>query len=277
MSCGPIETIAMADIAELEPGKPLDPVACDNRPLRHVPGAPANHAAGFGEVFVGLLQESNPSEAIYGAEWESLYTNNGSDGVGAALKDAVELFETSANGVILDHRTGTGGTILAPAILWNFAVPRRPLTFFQTRQRAEDEQPSLAEGLALFEAGLDDGGVDFAGGFAPTSMPVALLITEDVSASDWLPLGLKDAAPNVRIFGPFQTNGGFSTRYQLSYWLGLSFVMASGDSFVADGTSLNGTGVEPDEVVLPRQSDLLSGVDSVFEAALDWVRSEVTP
>ena len=48
--------------------------------------------------------------------------------------------------------------------------------------------------------------------------------------------------------------------------------LASGDTFVASGETLNGHGVEPDIVVLPRQSDLSQGRDSVFEAALAWVR-----
>ena len=33
----------------------------------------------------------------------------------------------------------------------------------------------------------------------------------------------------------------------------------------------------PDEIVLPKQSDLLVGKDTVYEAALAWVRSELKP
>jgi len=109
-----------------------------------------------------------------------------------------------------------------------------------------------------------------------TDVPVALLLTEDVSASDWLPQGMK-GGQNVRLFAPFQTNGGFSTRYSLGYWLSMSYVMAVGDDILADGTTHNGRGVDPDVVVLPRQSDLLAGKDSVYEAALAWVRAGLAP
>ena len=209
-------------------------------------------------------------------EWESLSTTNGQDGVGAALSAAVQSFTSeAAAGVIFDHRTGTGGTLIGPAIVWNFAVQNHPISLMHTRQRAEDEQPSLSEGLAIFDQALAQGWVDHAGSSFPTTMPVALLITEDVSASDWLPLGMKNAGPNVRIFGPYQTNGGFSTRFILGYWLGVNYVLASGDTFLPDGSTANGTGVEPDVVVLPLQSDLLAGKDTVFEAALSWVRQEL--
>src|SRR5262249_34050931 len=109
-----------------------------------------------------------------------------------------------------------------------------------------------------------------------TDVPVALLLTEDVSASDWLPLGMK-GAPKAKLFGPFQTNGAFSTRYSFGYWLSMSYVAASGDTFVVDGTTQNGRGVEPDVIVLPKQSDLIAGRDSVYEAALAWVRKELKP
>ena len=46
---------------------------------------------------------------------------------------------------------------------------------------------------------------------------------------------------------------------------------------VADGTTHNGHGVLPDEVVFPKQSDLMVGKDSVFEAALQWVRGGLKP
>ncbi len=275
-TCGAVETINLSDIPYDEVGTPFDHVRCDNRPLRHVPGAPPSHAGEYYDVFSGLLNESNPTERIYGVEWESLSTMNGQDGMGAALSGAVQsLNDEAAAAVIFDHRTGTGGTLVGPAIIWNFAVQKHPISLMSTRQRAEDEQPSLTEGQAIFNQALAQGWVDVAGSSFPTTMPVALLITEDVSASDWLPLGMKDAGTNVRIFGPYQTNGGFSTRFILGYWLGINYVLASGDTFLPDGSTANGRGVEPDVVVLPRQSDLLAGKDTVFEAALSWVRQEL--
>lgn len=274
-TCGELEVISLADVPVLGPDETAGYVACDNRPLRHVPDAPADHGGPGSGVFFGVLDESDDVENIYGVEWQSLYTTDGNDGVGQNLRSAISAIEDdAASGVILDHRTGNGGTFGGPAIIWEWAVARKPLTFFQDRQLANAEQPSLAVGAELFQAAIADDDVIYAGGTSPTTIPIALLITEDVSASDWLPLGLK-GAPNVRIFGPYETNGGFSTRFQLSYHLGLSVVLASGDSFIASGFTHNGTGVSPDVVVLPKQSDLLAGVDTVHAAALEWIREEL--
>ena len=276
-TCGEPEIISIADLPPDAPDAPVGSVACDNRPVRHLPDSPANHGneAPSG-VYSGIVIESDETEKIYGLEWESLYTSNGSDGVGAGLKQAVNTWKNEgARGVILDHRTGTGGTIEAPKILWNFAVPRRANDHYDDRQRAEDEQPTLEDGKALFDAAKSKNLVNYAGSNNPnTDVPVALLLTEDVSASDWLPLGMK-GAPKVKLFAPFETNGAFSTRYAFGYWLGMSYVIAVGDTYLPDGSTANGRGVSPDVVVLPKQSDLLVGKDTVYEAALAWVRSEL--
>lgn len=273
-TCGDVETVSIRDIPFDEPGAPFDFVACDNRPLRHLPTSPEDHQGQSTDVFVGPVNEADAEELIYGAEWESLSTTSGQDGVGPGLKAAINTFiNDGAKGVILDHRLGTGGTLAGPEIIWDFAVSKKPLTFTQGRPFAEAEQPSLAEGLELFNLAIDQNYVAYAGSSNPTTIPVALLITQDVSASDWLPLGLK-GAPNVRIFGPYETNGAFSTRYQLGYWFGMNYVLATGDSFVASGDTQAGKGVAPDDVVLPLQSDLHEGRDTVFEAALAWVRAE---
>lgn len=278
-TCGDPETISIADLPPDPPDTPVGSVACDNRPLRHLPDSPANHQnSSPNGVYSGIVVESNEEEKIFGLEWESLYTSNGNDGIGAGLKQAVNTWKNQgARGVILDHRTGTGGTIAAPKILWDYAVPRRANDHYDDRQRAEDEQPSLAEGKALFDLAKEKAQVNFAGSNNPvTDVPVALLLTEDVSASDWLPLGMK-GAPKVKLFAPFETNGAFSTRYSFGYWLGMTYVIAVGDTFLPDGSTANGTGVSPDVVVLPKQSDLLAGKDTVYEAALAWVRQELAP
>ena len=55
------------------------------------------------------------------------------------------------------------------------------------------------------------------------------------------------------------------------------FNIASGDFVATDRTTRIGYGVTPDEDILPRQSDLMKGKDTVYEAALAWVRSELKP
>jgi hypothetical protein len=275
-TCGPVETIEIGSLPEDPPGTPFDGVSCDNRPIRHLASAPKNHATGD-TVYSGLVNEANPGEKIYGLEWESLYTTNELDGVAPDLNAAVSAWSADATGVILDHRTGFGGTILAPEILWNFAVLYHANDLYVDRTFAGEEQPKPDAAQAFFQAALNGPLMQYAGSGNPhTSVPVALLLTEDVSASDWLPQGMK-GSPSVRLFAPFQTNGGFSTRYSFGYWLGLGYIVAVGDDILPDGTTHNGRGVEPDVVVLPKQSDLLTGKDTVFEAGLAWVRAWQKP
>src|SRR5262249_36894243 len=102
------------------------------------------------------------------------------------------------------------------------------------------------------------------------------ILHRDGSASDYMPFGMK-GAPKVRIFAPHATAGAFSTYVELSSWGGLYYQIASGDTIAADGHALIGQGVTPDVVVLPTQSDLIAGKDTLFEAALAWVRQELGP
>ena len=52
--------------------------------------------------------------------------------------------------------------------------------------------------------------------------------------------------------------------------------MASGDLIIPDGTTHLGHGVPPDEEIVPLQSDLMRGRDTVYRRALDWVRTCTT-
>lgn len=250
-------------------------VGCDNRPLRHLPDSPESHSRRA--TVSGLLVESDPTEAIYGLEWSGLNVTGSPGDDGQSLRDAVALWRASARGVVLDHRTGFGGTNLGPPILWEFVRTPFPLDVFRFRATSDEARPTIAEGRATFELLAAAGHVELAGGSSPrTDVPVALLLTLDGSASDWLPLGMK-GAPNVRIFGPYETAGAFSTLFNFGWWFGVGYSIAVGDTLFHTGETLNGQGVAPDEVVLPRQSDLLAGRDTVHAAALAWVRSELTP
>ncbi|MCC6523913.1 MAG: hypothetical protein IT373_14740 [Polyangiaceae bacterium] len=255
-------------------------VACDNRPFYHLesgnPGA--NHGVGW-QFFRGRIAGTTEAEAIYGMVWDTLYGGGDPAGwVNSHLIEAVADFRASARGVILDHRAGNGGTLDAPGYL--IALVRPPLTlavFPSYMQVAGDDGPDTpAEGLAFFDtfasvAAWKAGSTSF-----DPELPVALILHRDGSASDYFPHGMKGAG-KVRLFGPHPTAGAFSTFIDYGYWGGVSWQFASGDTVGADGTPLLGTGVAPDEVVLPRQSDLLAGKDSLHEAALAWVRASLKP
>ncbi len=268
------ETISITDLPASPPGTSAG-IGCDNRPVLHVPGTPKSHPQGG--FFSGIVDESDAQEAIYGLAWSSLNAG-GQSSIGPLLEGAVAEWRQKARGVILDHRTGYGGTNLGPPIIWNFVRNPTPLDVFLFRRRSEDTGPaSLAEGKAIFDELLAAGKVESAGGNDPVlDVPVALLVHLDGSASDWLPLGMK-GAPKARIFGPYSTAGAFSTLFDFSYWSALGYSIAVGDTIDASGQTRNGFGVVPDEVVVPLQSDLLSGKDTVYDAALAWVRTELKP
>lgn len=274
-SCGAPEVIDISQIPDAPLGTGTG-IGCDNRPVLHMPGAPANHSTGG--FYSGIVNESDQTERIYGLQWSSLSVTSGNGGIGLKLQQAVDEWRKSARGVILDHRTGYGGTSLGPAIIWNLIRKPTALDAFQFRQRVGEEPPASPElGKALFDQLVAAGGVEYAGSATPDeSLPVALLVHLDGSASDWLPLGFK-GAPKAKVFGPYQTAGAFSTLFTFAYWFGLGYSIAVGDTLHSSGSMLNGSGVQPDVIVVPLQSDLLAGKDSVYDAALTWVRQELKP
>jgi hypothetical protein len=273
--CGPEpETISISDLQPSPPGT-TSGIGCDNRPVLHVPGTPESHPQSG--VFQGLVKESSPEEAIYGLSWSSLSVG-GSGNVGLLLEQAVAEWRSKARGVILDHRTGYGGTNLGPPIIWNFVRTPTPLDVFEFRQHSRQQAPAtLADGKQIFEAFAALGAVQKAGGPNPAlDVPVALLVHLDGSASDWLALGVK-GAPKAKLFGPYETAGAFSTLFSFGYWAGVGYSIAVGDTYHVSGETLNGQGVVPDVLVDHKQSDLLAGRDTIYDVALDWVRQELKP
>lgn len=270
-----VETVKVAD--QKPPTEPVDGVDCDFRPKLHVAGAPEDH--GFGDFAIfGPALESKPGEEIHGMIWNSL---NGQGKVLGDISAAVKSWkDAAARGVILDHRIGNGGTFNAATPILNYAITPREDVAFVWRRRADDTGPTTAEeGLALFEQYKGTGVWPTKVGSpqAKSKVPVALLVTRDVSASDYMPHAMK-GEKNVRIFGPTPTNGAFSTFLGFQIWMGVTAQIACGDTIEAGtGKSLCGTGVAPDVVVLPKQTDLMAGKDPVYDAALQWVRENLAP
>ncbi|MFO0760496.1 MAG: S41 family peptidase [Byssovorax sp.] len=272
------ETIAVTSLPDADGGPD---VVCDNRPLYHLTEGnnpnPVGHYV-FGDFFGGKVAGTTPDEAIYGLVWDTLYGAYNPQGwVNSHLSDAIATWKQSAKGVILDHRAGNGGTLDSATLLTSFvrgpgtaAVTRMPMEVAGTPVPAD---PVAAK--ALFDKLKQSGSAYKVGGDDPSlDIPVALILHRDGSASDYLPYGMK-GAPRVRIFGPHQTSGAFSTFVDLNGWGSMSVQFASGDTLGPEGEALIGHGVFPDEVILPRQSDLVAGKDTLFEAALAWVKQEI--
>lgn len=274
---GPPETIQVADV----PNETGDwDVACDNRPVYYLEPEkspnPANHYV-FWDFFRGRVAGTTEDEKIYGMIWDTLYGGGDPNGhVNGHIASAFEEWKSTARGVILDHRAGSGGTLDAPEnVTKHVRPPGTAAVIRMPMEIAGDDGPETPEeGIAIFQAFAKKSPYSVGSPNHDPDLPVALLIHRDGSASDYLPYGMK-GAPKVKIFGPHATAGAFSTFIQFAYWGGISFQIASGDTIGADGSALIGHGVQPDFVVPTRQSDLLAGKDSLFEAALAWVRSEL--
>jgi hypothetical protein len=283
------DTGACADRVETLSVQEIEPMAeatlpnCDNRPAYHLENPP--------EQWPGVITtyhylpwvpwrdrvvDSAPGEEIYGMTWDSLYGTE--QGLYPFFLQSNDFFKQNARGVILDHRAGHGGTIDAPEAITRLV--RRPETLSvggsYMLTAADDGPPDAVAGRAIFESLEKHDLLTFRVGSesADLELPVALLIHRDGSASDWLPLGMK-GAPKVRIFGPHETAGAFSTFYEFSYWARLEYSLASGDTITWEGQPLIGHGIAPDVVVEHTQSSLLAGRDLVYEAALEWVRQNL--
>ncbi len=272
------ETIEVANL----PGgtDPLTLIGCDNRPFYAVDGAPADHDFGDGfivpaKVVQGPVLDSTPAEKIYGVIWNSLLGNGKNEPTDQDLEQAVGQFAIS-RGVLLDHREGHGGTAQTAGILVDFA--RTPFTPYvnMVRTRAVDEGPvDAAAGVALFSHYQSKDDI-FGSSGAHTDIPVGVLMTWDVSASDIL-LQMLRGGPKVKLFGPGPSMGAFGTFMQYSLWGVMHWSIGIEDAISPSGTTLCTHGVDPDVVVLPKQSDLLAGKDTVHETAMAWIRTELAP
>lgn len=269
------ETILVTDLPAQAQG-----VSCDNRPFYHFDSGnpPANHQVFF-DFYRGRIEGTTEAEAIFGMVWDTLYGGGDPNGwVNSNISNAITDWKATARGVILDHRAGNGGTLDAAENVTKLVRPPETVAIIRMPMEIAgyDGPATIGEGISTFlkfkaSDGFDVGAVDH-----DPLMPVALIIHRDGSASDYMPFGMK-GAPKVRIFGPHQTVGAFSTFIDYTWWGGLGQTVASGDTLASTGMPLIGHGVEPDVVLLPKQSDLLAGKDTLHEAALAWVRQELKP
>ncbi len=257
-------------------------VRCDNRPVYHFPtdsNPPANHQVGFA-FYQGRIRELPVEDKVYGLLWDTLFGGGDPNGfVNSGLRNAFAFFKTNARGVILDHRAGNGGTLDGAETATHLVRPPETVLVFSSpiELGGWNGPETQSEGVAFFEALKNVAPMVAGSNSYDPDMPVALVIHRDGSASDFFPFAIKGASDKVKIFGPAPTAGAFSTFYEMEYWGGISYALASGDSIAADGTTLIGRGAEPDVIVQQRQSDLLQGRDTIHDAAVAWVLTELKP
>ncbi len=293
-ACAPseIERIDI-DLGEAEAGAwsgPLppwldDPIFCDYRFHRAFPGPDGTAYEFAGSVDrdgVRTLQINGVPSAAGQA--------------GQAWSDAIDAAFTSAPPrLILDQRTGFGGGIDAVDHLAGYMVG--PPDFDRMELCPRTAQPvdepllgSLSSCQAGGALGLSFNGcgeyIEWVLGsgrqnaVARTSS-VAVLVGYDVSGNDFLTKLLTyRKAGGLRIFGGAPTAGAFGVIWSLP---AVSHELSGGSLQVQDSIFRDSRGdqnldfqtahgVPPDEVVLQLQSDALRDVDTVYEAALSWLK-----
>jgi hypothetical protein len=275
-TCSQPETIIIAD---LDDGMMLEHPTCDHRPAYHLASNnpnPDSHS--FDDVRYGLLKDSAPGEDLYGMLWNDTNWDYSSPN---PWKSAYSTFRSQAKGLILDHRRGDGGTAPGAAYLTELSRPVSVVSVWSTIGTLGlfDQPFTQSDGLELFNLWKNDPSKAYeVGSYSPREdMRIAVLLARDVSGSDFFPFGVK-GSKNTKLFGR-RTMGAFSTFFSLEAQGFFYWTLASGDFIGADGKANIGHGVEPDVMLLPKQSDLLVGKDTVYERALAWVRcgQEVCP
>ena len=265
--CGAPVTKNVADLP-FDDGSTLYPY-CDHRPQYHVSGLDSVAHNSYAGPFYGVVNESLAGEDIYGMIWNDAYLASPN-----IYQPAYDALDANAKAVILDHRLGNGGDVTGAEYLTSLWRPTATIAvssgFDLTLGMWDAFTPSI--GTQIYDTQLSWNAYVVGSQTANTKRPVALLLARDGSASDWFPAGMKNSSPNVRIFGR-HTAGAFSSFFNWDYYAGFTWRLASGDLIMTDGTTHLGYGVQPDEEIVPLQSDLLSGVDTVYARALDWVRT----
>ncbi|MDF1564140.1 MAG: hypothetical protein P1V51_13910 [Deltaproteobacteria bacterium] len=194
--------------------------------------------------------------------------------------------------VVVDQRQGYGGTADAMNYATSFFLggnefdrlelyPNTDLTLDGTLQG--DLRSCLPTAQSFLPCGYHDSWrlTDFPNpsASAVSTSRVALLLTSDVSGNDFFTKMVDFRSAPTRIFGPAPTWGAFGPIVELPGHLGelsAGSFQIQDTVFFTDASSdpvafTTGSGVAPDEVVLQKQSDAIAGVDTLLQAAIDWV------
>jgi len=249
---------------------------------------PAEGPSGYGE---------DPVLTQQGASGELRVQFDGFVGQGQWQQSMTSVFSSGASTVLMDARMGHGGYYTTVEHLFHLLRGKsEPIGVLSVGRGTYDmnDAPSL---LGRLSSCVDSGsfGSDFwgcyaghaNGFFAQEAAPpggatkIAWLNTRDVSANDFMPRLLKGRT-GFRIFAPHPTSGAFGAVVQLpsvaSGWSGASIQIqdarfAPSIDDVSEARWESGHGVEPDDVVVQKLSDALSGVDTIVQAATAWLVS----
>lgn len=272
-SCTPAETIPVSTLTAI---RTFDAPLCDHRPQFHSSGSnpdPETHRT-TQDVYLDVLKDSDANEAIYGMLFNELPGSRP-----AEFEAAVQTIRDHASAVILDHRLGGGGSFRIAGTISEPFRPREVLSVTVGPSAFVDKHFDQFTGIQIFQAWKTYNPFSVGSTNPKPGLKAAVLVSRDVSASDFFVYGMR-GLPNVRSFGS-RSDGAFSSYQALSLHGFFNLWFGYAETFIANGKALVGTGVEPDEVVVPLQSDLIAGVDTAYEQALNWLRTctdcEVNP
>ncbi len=182
-----------------------------------------------------------------------LHFSNWFAGIEKELHAALDAM-SDCDGVVLDLRGNTGGDGLMTG--------RVAGHFF-------DQRTSLGTQVARwgnFEYAVQPRGTALLG-------PLVIITDETTGSASEVFTGGMQALGRARVMGEASTGAALPS--QLTPLPNGDFLLhAIGDFLTADGESMEGDGVQPDQVVPLRRADLLAGVDAPLEAALDWIADQ---
>jgi hypothetical protein len=193
-------------------------------------------------------------------------------GIRQQFREAIDnlMHDTVTAGIILDFRFNTGGGALAVDGLSLLFREVTPTIGFDQRTGSPDH----------FAMEPDPGRLESALVIRPNSStfydkPIAVLIGPgSISAGELEALRLS-FHPRARLVGRTAAGGNTGSDFLdlgNSDWFAS---LATGSMYlVSDHRYLSHIGLEPDEPIWFTRDDVVNGIDTVVEAALDWIESE---
>ena len=173
--------------------------------------------------------------------------------------EAVDTFRKS-DGMILDLRGNPGGLMgMIMRFSGEFMTEHTLLGTMQTRSTPDlkfnaNPQLATADGRRV----------------SPYAGPLAILVDDQTASTSEIFAGAMQSAGRARVFGR-QTMGQALPASTKTLPNGDVLLHVVGDFVTADGRSLEGRGVVPDEVVPLSIATLASGRDADTDAALAWI------
>ena len=210
------------------------------------------------------------------------------DGQSGWLVTLSEVLSTTPTKILFDQRWGTGGSPAALTELHELLLRASDPDLFGETIPPTETELSLEERERLRKCSRSCGMYAEFRDTPTTDGPasearIAYLNSYDVSANDFFAARLAARPGRTRSFGPARTFGAFGFACQLPPHLpgerGVGYQCTDTLFFEAGvdedaAVFSSGTGVPSDERILQRQSDLLLGVDTAREAALQWLEEE---